>query len=145
MAVLSLYTETLYSNEQIPEAIAYKGLFQKKICIVAIKSDLTEENEATLLKIIANCKLSLDDCAIYTIDKKEVGAFYLALQLRPEKLILFGAYFNSSTTQLITEYYALKKVGNMQIILSETLAQLNANVQHKHLLWAQLKLMFGIN
>jgi hypothetical protein len=144
MATLSLYTETLYQQDNSAEMIAAKGLFQKKICVIVLKTDFTPENEATLMKIIANCNCTLDDCAIYTLTAKEQGAFDIACKIRPEKLILFGAHFSSDTTQLITEYYNLKKIGDMQVLMSETLTQLNTTVQHKHLLWAQLKLMFGI-
>jgi hypothetical protein len=144
MATLSLYTETLYQHDNSGEMTPIKGLFQKKICVVVLKADYTAENEATLLKMIANCNFTLDDCAIYTLDAKEHGAFELACAIRPEKLILFGVHFSSETTLLITEYYNLKKIGDMQVLISETLTQLNTTVQHKHLLWAQLKIMFGI-
>jgi hypothetical protein len=144
MAALSLYTETLYQHDNLGEMSPIKGLFQKKICVVVLKADFTAENEATLLKIIANCQCTLDDCAIYTLDAKEHGAFDIVCSIRPEKLILFGAHFSSDTTLLITEYYNLKKIGDMQVLMSETLTQLNTAVQHKHLLWAQLKIMFGI-
>jgi hypothetical protein len=144
MAALSLYTETLYQQDNLAEIAPLKGLFQKKICIVVLKADFTAENEATLLKIITNCQCTLDDCAIYSLHAKENGAFDIVCAIRPEKLILFGAHFSSETTQVITEYYNLKKIGDMQVLMSETLTQLNTTVQHKHLLWAQLKIMFGI-
>jgi hypothetical protein len=147
MEILSLYDETLFVDNKEVDKTKLLGTFNKKICVVLRDTEYTEQNLATLQKILQSCGLAQSDCYIYPAAAVELGdiVWRLITELRPSKLIAFDVPVQSSTMTMLTEIYAVKKIGNLEIILSHGFAGLAQDANYKKHLWLALKKMFGID
>jgi hypothetical protein len=146
LEILSLYDETLFVDNAQVDTSVFLGTYKKGICVVLRETEFSDDNLATLTKILASCGLVVDDCYICKVGTADLGNFISQMMpaIRPRKLISFDVPVQSSTMNMLTELYSVKKIGSMEIILSHGFTALNMEGLYKKHLWSALKVMFDI-
>ncbi len=98
-----------------------------------------------LLGILSACKLTMDDVAILNIKKnKTVSYKAIELELKAEKIILFGVSAVQIELPIEFPYYQIQQYNNQTYVNAAPLSHLQDDKAEKTKLWNCLKLLFSI-
>ena len=132
-------------------AKSYMGNNHQLICVLTCNADvsyLSEEEFTVLSKILAACKLSLDDVAI--INFARMPLTYQQIKQSPgyKKMILFGVTAHQISLPLSFPEYQVQSFDSATYLCLPPLSQLlgdSAEVkQLKTKIWTSLKKMFNL-
>ena len=104
---------------------------------------LPDEQLNFLMGILAACKLSMEDVAIINLaTNKPVTYKALELDLKAEKIILFGVSPAQITLPLEFPHYQIQRYNNQTYLVSAALNIVQADKAEKTKLWNCLKQIF---
>lgn len=141
---LILYSEGLTELTDIKLTdLAHTGEFGKKILIITNSIAVDSEEQILLDKMLKATSLSLAD--IYHIQLTEAQPMLrLISKLKPDHVLCFGGYLNSSSTNFSNKLYKPNKVNDIQILMTHGLHKIKDDNELKQALWNGLKKMFNL-
>jgi len=153
--VYELYKNSLVALDTaqiLPESLkseipAFLGNNTQRVLILvecATSLHLDEQDLQLLIGILTACKLTMDDVAVFNINKHNaINDEFLMLHFQPKKIISFGIK-KSADLSVPQENFVAQTKNNLQWICSPSLSSINGDAQMKKSLWNGLKTIFGL-
>lgn len=154
--IAALYRKTLIESKGEPHSekkgnvssISILGKNQKGVLII-VQNDavayLPDEELNFLLGILNACRLNMDDVGIFNLQKnKDADYKTISVELKAEKVFLFGAGADEIKLPLSFPHYQVQKYNNQVYLTAPALNKLQNDKAEKTKLWNCLKQIFSI-
>ncbi len=141
---LLIYDEILYEGLSADfEAVTQFGGFEKKILLLT--GVLTEGSDEQILfqKMITAVGLNEQDILHISVEKTENLKKQIA-KLRPEKIICFGPFLESDSSQFSNFLFTPIDLSGCQYLVTQNLSNIAQDNTLKQALWNGLKKMFSL-
>ncbi len=145
-----LYPHVLYNfaKEESNPGSMFVGKYEKHIAIYVYESGFPVVSDGDmdfLQKVLAACKLNIDDVIIINTAQPEINAAELLKKLKPKFTILFGVALEKLELPMIFPQYQVQYFDGCKYLHVPQLTQLTKDNEQKKLLWQSLKRMFDID
>jgi hypothetical protein len=128
-------------------SMKYLGKNQKGIVIVVQEASviyLTDAQMDFLIKVIAACQLSLDDCAVVNLAHQPADYLTLETQLNASVVLMLGVSPQQVNLPLAFPAYQVQAYRNARYVHSEPVNVLMASIEEKRKFWGTLKMVFNL-
>lgn len=139
-------------SKNLINQISFLGNNEKKIVIIVNEADgvhISDNNLILLEKLLAACKLNLNDVAIVNMAKQSIVYNELMKELQPQILLLLGINLTSIQLPLVFPMHKIQAYNNCKMLLSTSIERMQQTtklevVNEKKELWGLLKILFGL-
>jgi hypothetical protein len=135
------------TDSQLP-AIKYLGKNLKGIVLLVHDKSalhLAETQMEFLIKVIAACQLTMDDCAVVNLAHQAGDYLALETQLNATSVIMMGVTPQQINLPLAFPQYQVQAYRNTRFVCSQPIAMLMTDVEEKRKFWTTLKSIFNLN
>ena len=127
--------------------IAFLGGNEKKIIFLFNDKDnkfLADSRVKFLYDLLTACQLSMGDIALVNFNNTRITYRELMVQLRPEKILLFGISAGDLDLPFTIPLFQMQNFQEQVYLICPSIEDLQMNIELKRQLWQSLQKIFNI-